>query len=309
MASHKREEFGANEKYLHGTPAHLHDSLRTITTILSNITTVQKRVKRFFVGAYIHIVRQEISKFSTEVLEQLLVLKWVKDLSIWNMKSSESHEDFTFFSNQSRSSRPAIQPGDTDVPCESLKPIVVECITYAETNRKDKHEDPAVVAKMFRDDYTKKLEVNASTITALTKLLPVVFGNVKATTPLLLDVIKRTMALLLIEFAEDPPYMNQCDGICYDTTDYKNERLHCFAITNPPTLSARKLIYIRDTFVAHIKTIRFTTQLQKQTTNVQSAVLAVIFTELLPGHEGGSISINGYGKNMHKGNKYHPYEK
>lgn len=289
------------EKYLQGIPGYLIPSVRAIVTIFKEVTT-ERRLKKFSNSSHVYVAHQDIHKLTLSTLERLLELRCVKDVNVWNMKNSDMHGLLQGVEKDK---------GDTVVPCDALRPIVVECECYGAPNDDKEHGDPIKVGRMFREDFKKQMNVNAQVIARMSDQLPFSIDGVVTQTPALLDAIKKVMSLLFIEFSESIPHVKKCEDINYKAFTASGEKLHCFTITNPPRLSARKLLYINTTFVMHIRTIQFSTRMQPQTRNVDAVVLSVVFGE--PHKGDGKGIISGYykantGVKISSSSLSHPYK-
>lgn len=272
------------EKYLQGVPSYLTHTVRAIIAHFREITT-ERRLKKFSSNSRLHVIHQDVHKLCIGNLERLLEMPYVKDVMIWNMKNSDVHDVIRDSPSQNGST-----------PCESLRPIVVECVCYAGSDGEKEHGDPIRVERMFRDDFKKQLNTNASVTASMEEQLPLTFDGLITKTPVLSEVIRKVMSLIFIEFSESVPYVTQCDTVSYKAFSVSSEKLHCYTIINPPSLSARKILYINTTFTMHIKTIQFSTRLQTQTRNVESSVLSIVFTEPCGPKDRDNTKLGGYYK-------------
>jgi hypothetical protein len=276
------------ESYLRNVPSYLHASMRGATSIVNRVVS-NGSMGQFESSAHMHTIYKEVPKITLDMIKELVSLKHLKDIIIWGMKGSEDHAHFVLLKRKGNDSAtdpntPSIlqsTPANTDA-----RPIVMELILSLKPgggssgpNESTLDQSPATLAEAYRRQAKAKLIENKQAMDVLILEIPFNFTRLNTETDNLKNVIKTVLSLLLIEYMEDIPHIYQCDDIFYNVHTQGMERFHYIAIKNPSTLSMRKINFIHETFVVHIKEINYATINQPQTTNVESVFLSILFTE------------------------------
>ena len=296
------------KNYALGIPEHLKVHVDSLTKIMTTLS-LRPSFRKLTGPDFIQFVFPDLSHIQKDHIISILRTPWLRDVVAWNMKNSETAMQETSVSQRSHS----LSTGDT-FPLV-LQPIVAEAVFYkdSDTSKNDPSRSHERIAQMFRDDYSARMKSNAATLEKLSAQIPLDTQKMQVRDPVVMDVIRKSISFLLIEFSEEEPYLNQCDSIMYKCFPVNEELYHCITIKNPPSFSLRKISYILETYVTYIKDIQFNTTTQPRTNIVSSITLSIFFIEKNPKENRDSEKPrrrrNLYMQTKEQANRFSPYSK
>ncbi len=279
----------------------------------------------------IHFTFQMILQIPFFTLANIMRTGTVKDVVVWNMKAAKDLESAYFNSSDVTTSsgekyadygtdhskeniiKHMTTPMGSHAVSSKLLPIVLECVLSDPT--KGESETPDQVEKGFSERYTMALQNKNDQVNKLIEVIPVKYDMMKITDVGLLAAVKNSIALFLIEFDEEEPYISSYETVSYTHKDVSETcRLHVINFLNPATVSARKLAFIRARFLAYIKTIKFTIKEQERSNSADGIVLSFIYSERIdssvstfsPGTANGGGMMRAKTSASHK-KSYTPY--